>query len=919
MRSSSSRYCSSLPHNKHNTPSSHNTGSLPHQTKERSSRICLKKQSQLNENRESLSCNNHSKLQEISLNSSNGCKNLSSDAFSQLSSSTRIASRQSLLKKPSKAPTKLSSFLKQRTSSSILKAASTPDILLSGQHTNSSCRMSGRDEGYWTMSSNEVAPTRSSSTFPRACPKRVTSTLNVKLLNSFNNKFSADSYQKTSKGVPPSSLLFTSGSFNCDSRCVSSYHSTKLFNSCTVPRFCQSLQEKNIMQPSKTHHSISLSGSKYLSPMACDGLIRIISDMIKEIYVNILPEGCSTKENGGKGSIPIKLSFVNSPEEALQGRARGIYHLFFEPCVSSQCSVCADMVTRGTSIFEVFWPCPEGRKLQLIQMTKKLSAECDIVPELDCSADNSTSSQATNTSTVTQIPKQSKVVKTCSAHSMPRSTSNNGSCRSTWCDKTDSETTSGSVQCGLDPEFDQPELEWYGGSFQHPDNDWPQVNEFIVPSRESPRSGCSDQLAVFPNDSMCGSYQSGCSDQMGAAAAASSFQNDDCSESLRGNLSFNSSRMSDLDNLTDRMSDKLFYMSSCPDLTSDGCSDMLMPEGISDMTSLESCSEGDLMSIDRYMTNSSREYYSIVNIDVDMFSPTQHNQSGPLLPLHSLCHPPLSSPHNSSCSNSPPPNSCLPSHTQQSNPAEEFPDPPFPDPPEELFPSPPPPDLAPPPPPERTVPTPAPSVPPHLGPVDSPSVPKRVTSRPLPQLPADECVEDLSEFPQLADYTIAEHVESPSPPPIVPVRRRIPASCTNTNIKQNSSRTKPFSTLSTSHSLSSTPNGSPYPPYRLFHSRTPNDGATIPLSEVSPLPHIMRGPAPPPRAPKRSSSLLSHSRPVSTVDYQMVEQQLMQRSEGEARYGSLSNGSSPLEGLESSWVRLNAENVNHVSIRYHDE
>ncbi|XP_018015760.1 uncharacterized protein LOC108672574 isoform X2 [Hyalella azteca] len=824
------------------------------------------------------------------------------------------------------------------------------------------------DEGYWTMGS-QVPGSESRSTLPRTS----------KVLNS------SHTHQVVASSKVPDATALRSLSFVNNSRTlktepldsirlseapVTSVNTSKCAGAkwSTVPRFSSASPSKYPLPPSKTHQSICLSGTKYLSPMACDGLERIITDIIKDIYVKLVPE-TDTRANMellNKEKFPIRLSFVGSPEEALKGLARGVYNLNFTPCGNNQCSVCSDMVSHGSSIFEVFWPCPEGRRLQLLHMTRT-DNRTHYIPSLNDSesGDTSTCSQGTETSTTTLVPSlpfnkcassvDSPRLKSRASGPMPMNRIDGRSNVSFTCE---SEASGSVVPPGYDPDFVVPEMEWCGGSFQHPDKYWREVNEFLPASgvsRESPRSGCSDQLALYPNDLSCGS--------------------------LRGNISSNSSRITDLDYLSDRLSDRFldFRTGSCPDLTSDGCSDLLMPEG--DMASLESCSEGDLMSLDSRFAQSSRAYYSIVEVDVDMFSPTQ--QQGVLPSLQSLCYGPAST---MLAHDSPPPStSPLPPHPEVSESiscsesCDDFPDPPFPDPPVEQQAQP---DgqneyfyghtdiFAPtnqsthstrevgkvqcngfvgidsseqPSPKETTaessaVKTPCtkqanssitkdvgqcvyplplgPSVPPHCHPVDSPSIPKRVTSRPLPSLPppgevigsvgsptAQQQAESSGQAVcQLADYTIAELIESPCsspPPPALPIRGGCTPLRPNARLA-NGNRTLP---QACGHTTSVT--------------RSPTMNHCVPALPpvlMPNLPHILPAIATPPRAPRRSSSLLcSRSRPVSSVDYQYYAQQQFQfaaDANDNKRDGcgpSSSNSSSPQEGLESSWVRLNSD------------
>ncbi|KAF2368129.1 AMP-activated protein kinase glycogen-binding domain, partial [Trinorchestia longiramus] len=811
------------------------------------------------------------------------------------------------------------------------------------------------DEGYWTMGS-QVPGTDSRSTLPRAskghfhsshspqvvpCPPLKVPDASALLNLSLVRNVHECKTQPSNLSKPMAPLTSVNASISGSAKWS------------TVPRFSSACASKNVLPPSRTHQSICLSGSKYLSPMACDGLERIITDIIKDIYVKLVPE-TSTSNNQKmfqRNKFPICLSFVGSPEEAMKGLARGVYHLNFMPCGNSKCSVCSDMITRGSSTFEVFWPCPEGRRLQLIHMTRTGGRDSNISTVKDSeSADTSTCSQGSETSTTTLVPSlpcsKSATLMDASRFKSRMNGPLIGSRvhgKSTMSFTAESEASGSVVPPGYDPDFVVPEMEWCGGSFQNPDKYWREVNEFLPTvgvSRESPRSGCSDQLAMYPNDLSCGS--------------------------LRGNISSNSSRITDLDYLSDRLSDRFldFRTGSCPDLTSDGCSDLLMPEG--DMASLESCSEGDLMSLDSRFAQSSRAYYSIVEVDVDMFSPTQ--QQGVLPSLQSLCYGAGSVvPHES-----PPPASPLPPHPELSESiscsesCDDFPDPPFPDPPvnhvlnHDGLPH------------EQMVhpitdqvthgvsgerldyvdgryavtsssgtrevqsvsqtcdeiassaipdghnplrlspPTPGPVIPPHFIPVDSPSIPKRVTSRPLPSLPPPGEDENISvvhqQFSpqvscQLADYTIAEHIESPcrSPsPPVLPVR----GAPTHASRLVNGNRTLPQACgLTTSVTRSPT----------LSHC-----SPALPPSLIPNLPHILPGMATPPRAPCRSSSLLgSRSRPVSSVDYQYHIQQQLQftsdandnSSDGGKLYSS--NSSSPQEGLESSWVRLNSDAFNN--------
>ena len=812
-------------------------------------------------------------------------------------------------------------------------SSSVPDLLLVLQQRMSCSAGSGRDEGYWTMGSNVPAASDSRSTLPRAsrtnaatssilvCPSSSSKlagsatrspTCNTCCRISNNTKDLSKSSTNSSLKKEQCQLINNRNDLNISSTCTSYSQSSTAFSSSnkwsTVPRFNSSCPNKASMPPSKTHQSISLSKSKYLSPMACGGLVQIISDMMKAVYV--IPQIDSIEEYN-YSRFPVKLRFMSSSDNSSENACQGVYDLNFQACCNSQCSVCRDMIERGFSTFEVMWPCPEGRKLQLIQMTKR-TPSCTS-SELVCSNEVSSCSQETTRSCVTQVPNCNEWSSVCHSYTSAscRNSSDMQHCLSSHRSRAGSVTSGSVVPLSSDSEFVQPELEWCGGDFQQPDNDWPQVHELMIPS-VSPRSGSCDQLAQYPNDLSC-------------------------------NGSLNSVYVGNLDRLAYRSSSIMYDVrtSSCPDIAN-------MSETFDEPLS-ESASEGDLMGLidadDRNMDQGEhRKFYSLLCCeDEDMFSPTaqQFGEVGVMPSLLNMFNPAVSaspSPRDSYVQSSSP----LPPEPHLDGDSyaieEEFPDPPFPEPPteelmEDLYNIPenclsyspenirkdPSKRILSPPWSENPK-TPIPAIPPHFRPVDSPSIPKRVTSRPLPCLPSKVDTHFIiptyhqeKAKPQLADYTIAEHIESPgSPPPVLPIRRMMSTSSTNSNFHspQNGNRTlpQPCSPYISSH----------YTMSSIAAGNRVCDKICKPLTEdhfsvvSSNLPHIL--PRPPPRAPRRSTSLLGSSRPVSSaLEFPTEDETNDNASEGGGGGGYGSLGSSPLEGLESSWVRLNSDALATVS------
>lgn len=790
-------------------------------------------------------------------------------------------------------------------------SSSVPELLLVLHRVASA---PGKDEGYCTMGSNvQVSDSRStlpratrattasklicptsSSKFTESVPRTVYNASDISKSSANNSCNRNNLVNNNSNNINLKADLLVSSAVTTSSPASATFSSSNRWS--TVPRFNSSCANKASMQPSKTHQSISLSKSKYLSPMACEGLVQIISDMMKAVYVTAQADANADYHNPNK--YPVKLRFMsNSSDKTDSCRSQGVYDLHFEACNNTQCSVCRDIIERGSSTFEVLWPCPEGRKLQLIHMSRRTPSFAST--ELVCSNEVSTYSQETTQSFVTQISNNSDWPDARSKDSYTDASCRNSgdlSCFSNHQMRADSVTSGSVLPLSSDSEFVQPELEWCGGDFQQPDNDWPQVHELMIPSA-SPRSGSCDQLAQYPNDLSC-------------------------------NGSLNSVYVGNLDRLGYSSSSILYNVqtSSCPDISS--------ISEIFDEPLSESASEGDLMGLldadDRSIDQGEhRKFYSLFCAeDEDMFSPTAQQFGEPVMPsLLSMFQPKVASSASShdSCVQ---PSSPLPPQPALEAadpylPDEEFPEPPFPEPPdaelmEGVY------NI-----PEQGVQDycksaappvpPAPNIPPHFGAANSPSIPKRITSRPLPCLPAKPDIAAISSNqqqliqPQLADYTISEHVQSPnSPPPVLPIRRLLSTSSTNSNFKLNNShRTLPQSCShygSSSHYTMSSLSSHQHQP--------PPNGITSALIHPedqlgmlpTPLPHIM--PRPPPRAPRRSTSLLSNSRPVSSVTEFPFQQE---DSEGGV-YGSLSNGSSPLEGLESSWVRLNSDAVTTVCI-----